>query len=387
MNRTAKAAVLTQKTKLEILNLPIPSVQNDAMLIKVDVVSICGSDVHYYKNTPPFPAVLGHEVCGTIVEMGKHAKDRIHVANGTLQIGDRVCVYPGLTCGKCRECVTYGEGLYTLCRDTFAYGDFFQYQGEGNPPYTNHIDEYPYLTGGFAEYMYIYPNTYVWKVPDSMDSCVASLLDPLACATRAVELAQCAPGVLENGLNFNSNVLIIGNGAIGIFAALNARLLGVKRVIMSGTSEFKLNRATEIADVDATLNIRTTSAEERYERLMELTDGVGADTVINCVGGGAAFREGTNLMRRMGTLVDVGNAINPAPVEFDVQRDLCYKHGTYRGMMVTTPQVFNKAFTLLLQNNKLHLDKVLTHQCTLDTLEQTIRCAGDPDYIKGYVTF
>ncbi len=383
----SKAAVQTKIRELKIMNLPIPQVGDGGMLIKVDAVSICGSDVHYFRNEPAFPAVLGHEICGTIVEMGKNAADTIHAFYGPLKIGDRICVYPGVTCGKCSDCLTYGNGVYTMCRDTFAYGDFFQYQGEGSLPFTNHIDEYPYLTGGFSEYMYIYPNTYVWKVPDQMPSRIASLLDPLACACRAVELAQRSPGVLEDSLNVNSTVLIMGDGAIGLFAAFYARLLGVRQVLMIGASEYKLNAAKDFSGIDAGINALTTTFEDRQETVWSLTSGKGPDTVINCVGSSATFREGATLMKRMGTMVDIGNAINPSPVEFDIQKDLTFKHGTYIGMMATTPSIFNKAFTLLMQHDKFHFDKIFTGKYTLESLQSALEDANSPEYIKGYVMF
>ena len=92
-------------------------------------------------------------------------------------------------------------------------------------------------------------------------------------------------------------------------------------------------------------------------------------------------------MKRMGTMVDIGNAINPAPVEFDVQRDLTFKHGTYMGMMATTPATFNKSFTLLLQDEKFHFDKIFTGQFTLDTLQGALENATSPEYIKGFIQF
>lgn len=386
MANYSKAAVLTAAQKIEVKQLPIPEVREGGMLIKMDYASVCGSDTHVYKEAPPFPFILGHELTGTVVELGKDANQRINCFYGPLKVGDRIALYPSVTCGKCYNCLTYGNGSYSMCDNAFAYGDPFIPHGDEPAPYTSSIEEFPYLTGGFSEYMYVYPETYVWKLPDDMPSTTAVLLDPLAVAVRSVELAQRAPGVMEDALNWNSEVLVIGDGAIGTLTAMVARKYGVRKIIIAGGSEQKLKLAKEISHADETFNCIGMSIEEMKEKVYGMTHGRGADVVFQCVGSAMAFREGVACLKRNGTLIETGNAMKPNPTTFDPHADLCAKAATYIGMMVNTPQCFNKSFSILMDKN-LGIERILTHRCTLDTLDDTMHHCGDPDYMKALVEF
>lgn len=386
MAKLSKAAVMTAAQKIEVFQLPIPEVRDDGMLIKMDFASICGSDTHVYKEAPPHPFIMGHELTGTVVEMGKDANKRVNCFYGPLKVGDRIALYPSVTCGKCYNCLTYGNGSYSMCDNAFAYGDPFIFRGEGEAPYSTHINEFPYLTGGFSEYMYVYPETYVWKLPDDMPSTTAVLLDPLAVAVRSVELAQRAPGIMEDALNWNTTALVIGDGAIGTLTAMVARRLGIRKLIIAGGSEQKLKLAKEIASADETINCMGKEIEEIQEIVYGMTNGCGADVVFNCVGSAMAFREGIACMKRLGTLIETGNAMKPNPTTFDPHADLCAKHATYVGMMVNTPQCFNKSFSILMDKN-LGIERILTHRCKLDTLDDMMHHCGDADYMKALVAF
>lgn len=385
MSKLSKAAVLTDIEKIEVKMLPIPKVKDDGLLIKMDYASVCGSDVHVYRERPPFPFILGHELTGTVVEMGKNANQRINCFYGPLKVGDRIALYPSVTCGKCYNCLTYGNGSYSVCDNAFAYGDPF-IPKTIDAPYSSRIDEFPYLTGGFSEYMYVYPETYVWKLPDDMSSKTAVLLDPLAVAVRSVELAQRAPGIMEDALNWNSTVAVIGDGAIGTLTAMVARKLGVKNVVLVGGRDEKLALAKEISGADLTLNYNKLSEEDRVDAVMQMTAGRGADIVFQCVGSARAFRDGIALMKRLGTLIETGNAMKPNPTTFDPFADLCAKHASYIGMMVNTPQCFNKSFSMLMDKN-LGIERILTHRCTLDTLNETMQRCKENNYMKALVEF
>jgi len=386
MPENAKAAVWIAPNKMEIQSVRIPEIQDDGMLIKVNAAGICGTDANLYPQMPPRPSILGHELTGTIVAKGKNADKSINSFSGPLKVGDRIAIYPWITCGKCVPCLTYGAGACTVCDDSFVYGLPYEMTGlEGDTPYTSSLDEYPYVKGGFSEYMYIFPNTFVWKLPDDMPDSIATLLDPLAVATRAVELAVRQPGVMEDSFNTNATVLVIGDGQIGTLCALIARLMGVKQVIIAGGRPERLDIAREISHADHVLNYHDQSIEERQALVKEWTGGKGADVVFQCVGNSQAFRDGITLMKRIGTLVEVGNMVRPAPLMFDPAKDLCLKHATYLGMSVNTPASFNKSFNMLTRYKELGLARIFTHQCTLDTLDDTMKHVKDPSYMKGWI--
>jgi len=386
MTNLAKAVVWVAPNKMEIRKVQIPEIQDDGMLIKVNAAGICGTDAHLYPQNPPRPSILGHELTGTIVVMGKNANKSINSFSGPLKVGDRIALYPWITCGKCVSCLTYGAGACSVCDDSFVYGLPYEMTGlDGTAPYSSALEEYPYLKGGFAEYMYIFPNTFVWKLPDAMPDSIATLLDPLAVATRAVEMAIRQPGVMEDSFNTNATVLVIGDGQIGTLCALIARLMGVKQVIVAGGRSERLAIASDISHADHVLNYHDQSIEERKELIMKWTGDKGADVVFQCVGNGQAFRDGITLMKRLGTLVEVGNMVRPSPLQFDPSADLCLKHATYLGMSVNTPASFNKAFNMLTRYEELGLSKIFTHECTLDTLDDTMHHVKDPAYMKGWI--
>jgi threonine dehydrogenase-like Zn-dependent dehydrogenase len=249
------------------------------------------------------------------------------------------------------------------------------------------IGIYPYLKGGFSEYVYFMPGTYVWKVPEDMPDPVAALLDPMAVAMRAVELAQRVPGPIEDSFNTNATVLVIGDGQIGILTALIAQLMGARNVVISGIFDSRLEFAKQLSGAEYSFNTKTMDLKERRLRMMEITGGIGADVVFGCVGNTRGFRDGIELMKRAGTYVEVGNLVEQAPVEIDLSRDLCAKHATYVGMSINTTFAFNKALGILRRHKQLGLERIFTHKCDIYGLNETLKHGRDQDYVKGLVEF
>ena len=166
-----------------------------------------------------------------------------------------------------------------------------------------------------------------------------------------------------------------------------ARTLGVQNIVISGFSDQKLALAQKLSQADVIMNSAKMSIEERRDIIMGLNHGKGADVVFQCAGSPQAFRDGIDLMKNVGTLIEVGNIVGKNTVEFDPARDLCSKHATYIGMSVNTASAFHKAFQMLCKFKKLGFGAIFTHRCTLDTLQETMLKGGDPDYMKGWVDF
>lgn len=385
---TVKAAVWTGPSKIEVQDVEMPDVQDDGILLKVNAAGICGTDIHVYPLIPPYPAILCHEFTGTIVEMGKYANNVMNSFSGPLKVGDRISVYPWLTCGHCIKCLRFGPGSCSVCDDSFIYGLPYEVSGlVGKSPISSDVRVSPYLKGGFSEYIYIFPKTYVWKVPDDMPDQVAVLLDPMAVAMRGIELAMRVPGQLEDSFNTNSTVLILGDGQIGILTALLAKMMAIKNVVISGIYDECLAFAKEYSGADYVINSAEMSFEVRKQQIDEITSGIGADVVFGCIGTTKAFSDGIRLLKRAGTYIEIGNLVDPAPVEFDLSRDLCAKHATYIGMCINTPSAFNKAFTILLKHKNFNFQKIFTHHCGLEGLNEVLNQGKNRDYVKGLVEF
>ncbi len=385
MKEKGYAAVWIDKGKLEIRNLPVPYALEGGLVIRVDAAGICGTDGHLFPRKPPYPAILGHEITGTVVDMGKNANRKINVFGGPINTGDRVTLYPWVTCGKCEGCLTFGSGTCTVCENSFVYGVPYEKLGLGGTAAINSdVNIYPHFKGGFGEYLYIFPETYIWKLPEDMPSEVAVLLDPLAVAVRAVELACMCPGVAEEAFTTSSTVAVIGDGPVGVLASLIARIMGVEKIVITGGRDKRLNIAEELAEVDYTINYKEKNPKARIAEIMKLTGGKGVDVVIQCSNSPDAFVEGLEMVRRMGTLIEVGNMVNTGSlVTIDPAKHICGKHARIAGMSANSPKAFDKAFHLLKRYKKIDFMRMFTHICTLENLEDTLNSMKDADYLKG----
>lgn len=210
-----KALIYFGPEQLEFGDAEHPTPVEGEVILRIDSVGICGSDMHAFlghDNRRPAPLILGHEVAGV-------------VADGP-QAGLRVTVNPLVTCGICAACTT---GRDNLCPD-------------------RQIISMPPREGGFAEFVAI-PTSNLVQVPDGFSLEQASLTEPIACGWHAVRLAQ---SVLDKDLS-GVNVLVIGGGAIGVGAVLSLRCLGVRNIIVLESNELRrkyLSQKTEIQTRD-----------------------------------------------------------------------------------------------------------------------------------------
>jgi threonine dehydrogenase-like Zn-dependent dehydrogenase len=283
---SARAAVLRAfKEPLKVEDVPVPDhVEPGAALVKIETCSICGTDVHLWQGslalTVNLPVIIGHEMIGRIVALGAGADT--DSVGAPLRIGDRV-VYTHTACGSCYYCTTARKP--TLCVNRRAY--MFE-----------NIEEPPHLLGGFAEYGYILPGAGRLKVPDGVSNDLASLS---SCALRSVMNAFSQLGAIAP----DESVVIQGAGPLGLLAVANAKVRGARRVIVIGAPQARLELASEFG-ADVCLSVDATTAEERLQRVLDETEGRGADIVAEFAGVPGAFSEGLNLARRGGRYLCVG---------------------------------------------------------------------------------
>lgn len=383
--KTARMAVMTDVKQLEIREYPIPEPEEGQLLIKMEATAICGSDQHIFSNPIAYQTALGHEFVGRVIKMGKNAEKEILCYDGEVKVGDRLAVYPWLTCGHCKNCLTYGRGTCTVCDTSFFYGGPVSPMGhEAEGWHSSNPDIYPHFKAGYGEYCILFPGTYVWKVPEEMPAPIAALLDPMAVAMRGIELAQTQCGVKEEALNTNTNACVVGAGPIGIMAGMILKIMGVNSVTMVDGIKNKLAKAKELGAADYTIDFTEyPDMEEREKLLCKYTDG-GPHLVIQCANTVGAFIDALHYARRLGTVVEIGNAddygktvtCNPAAL-------ICKKHLRVMGMSANQPSTYDKSFQILKRYDKYPFAKLFTHTCTLDTLKETLGKMRDADYIKG----
>lgn len=388
-NKTGKLAVNTGYYSMEIQEYPVPEAKEDGAVLKIETFCICGSDQHFVKLPGTHKGgTEGHEFMGKVISLGEKANDTLHVYGGELEVGDRIVVYPHITCGKCDCCKTYGEGICGVCDNDYIYGGVFNLD---NSVEMNHdAEQWPHFKGGFSEYCYLFPGTYVWKVPDDMPSEIAALLDPCAVAMRAVEQTMTTIGGLGEGLSTTSKCLVIGAGSISIMTAMILRQMGAAQVIITDFYDEKLKIAKEIADVDVALNVANMTSDERVKKILEITDG-GANIVINGANHPSTCIEGLRMVRKLGHYVEIGNAIDfgaGIKSEINIPAVVFEKNAHITSVVANTPQCFNRAFEFLKRWQELPFDKLITHRfTTLEELIPVMKKMGDSDFIKASCTF
>ena len=255
------------KGNVGLKDVPEPTPEEGEAVIRVQVAGVCGTDVHIYydrfSNTPPL--ILGHEFSGIIEDLGPGVK--------AFQIGDRVVSENNpFACGICRIC---SLGYPNLCPQKKAMGI--------------HSD------GCFADYVKL-PANLLHRIPDDISFEQAALSEPLAVSVHAVS-ERC-------GIETDDTVVVFGSGAIGLLAAQVARAEGAGRVLLVGTPEDEKIRfpCARKLRID-TLNIKN---QDLRKRVMNLTEGVGADVVVEASGNKAAITQGVEVLRRNGRMAVVG---------------------------------------------------------------------------------
>jgi L-iditol 2-dehydrogenase len=287
--RFSRAAVLTAYGEpLEIRELPVPTdIEVGALLVKIEATTICGSDVHLWTGeleathpNVPLPIIPGHEFVGTVVRAGE-GTERDSVGN-RLVVGDRI-VWEHEPCGHCRACTVDREPA--LCENRRYY--MFQ-----------RCTEPPYLMGGFSEYCYVFPRSGRLRVPDDVKTEWAAAS---ACALRTVLAGFERLGRIGHW----ERVVIQGSGPLGLFATVAASRAGAKEVIVVGDPENRLALAGAYGATEV-ISVSDTDPEQRDAAVGELTEGRGADVVIEVSGAPGAFLEGLGFVRRGGRFLVVG---------------------------------------------------------------------------------
>ncbi len=301
---TMRAAVLVAASEpLEVREIRTPRPQAGEVLVKVIACGLCHSDLHVMAGKIPFPlpAVLGHEVSGTIVEMGPHTR------HSGLAVGDQVCGAFLMPCGQCPECA---RGRDDLCAPFFEFnrlkGQLFD--GTSRLADLDGTVIAQYSMGGLAEYCVI-PVTAVAKMAEGMDPVAASII---GCA------AMTAYGAVRRGadLQYGETVAIIGIGGVGSNIVQVAKELGARHIIAIDVDDEKLAAAERLGATE-TINSRSVDARER---VFEITGGRGVDVAIEALGIPATFEQALTLLADGGRMVPVGLAAGTTTAAVEINR-------------------------------------------------------------------
>lgn len=317
-----RAAVYFKPGKVEIDEVQEPILESGDIKIKVELCGVCGSDIKTYVRGTPYtipPAVLGHEVVGRVMES----------RTPKWKIGDRVAVAHYINCGVCPSCL---EGKGTLCPELFK----------------RRIDP-----GGFAEYMRI-PRDLAERGTFEIGKDVcwehAVLSEPLACCIHAVKQFTIKP---------DSNVLIIGDGPMGLLHIEAAKAFGAGKVILSGMTPHRIEKAKKLTDyvIDA-------RKDDVAARVKEITKGYGPNHIIVAVPSVEAAQQALDMVSLGGEVLLFGGFPKNQELSLDPNK-IHYEEVKLMGSVGSLPEDFYLALNLL-ESGQVDGDLFITHRYSLD---------------------
>ena len=341
MSETMQALVVLEPSRIEIREVPVPVPGPNEVLARVRAVSICGTDAHLIRGDypgfwpPAFPFIPGHEWAGEIVELGPG------VELYGWKVGDRVAGTSHDACGVCQKCV---EGRYNLCENYGKPGLHKQYGHN--------------VQGADATYVVQGVKT-IFPLPDGLSFDEGAVIDPASIALHVANRGQVAPG---------DTVAITGAGAIGLLGGDAARIRGAARVILIERNPGRLAKAAamgfetvDAGDGDPVATVRT------------MTDGFGADVVLECAGVPVTVQWALGMLRRGGRCAAVG--IPTQGVEIAMQR-LVLDELELVGCRATAGEM--RRVMPLVEQGRMRVREVMTHRFTLAEYEQAIATFNDP---------
>jgi threonine dehydrogenase-like Zn-dependent dehydrogenase len=374
-----KAAVTLAPGRIEIQEFPKPTLEPGDMLMRVLEAGICGTDKHtfrgetkQYVGTPaetdtPFPIIQGHEVVGIVEEINDKNSPRRDFNGEIIKPGDRLVLCPDVICGECYA-----------CHHTFAFPWCENMKGYGNA-YSS--DVAPHLMGAFAEYMYILPKAFVYKVPEELSSDLAVWSEIMAVSCN-LDKAQETFILSQQGLNIDDTVLVQGTGPMGICHIIKARVMGAGKIIATDYSDFRLKKAQDFG-ADFTLNLKETTFEERAAAIRQLTQGRGVDVAVECAGTAEAVPEGLDLLRKGGTYIIAGNFVDTGDIAINPHRQLCAKNVRLLGITNHPFTGYTPSMNLMLRYaDRFPFQSFITDRFRLEDAQKAVLRSMQPDTMK-----
>jgi alcohol dehydrogenase len=348
--KTSGAIVLEAPGKMVLKEFPLPAIGPEEGLLKVEMVGVCGSDVGMYRGKAtraprPYPIIMGHEIFGTIVEVGEKASKRWN-----LKEGDRAIVEYAFGCGECFYCK---QGDYIHCEAMFTYGSMIS------------CKDPPHLWGAYSEYLFLPPRAMVHRVRQDLLPEVGVLI--CAVLGNAIRWVQVIGGVRQGDI-----VVIEGPGQQGLAGVIVAREAGAQKVIVTGMTKDRIR--FELAKTFGADEIIDVEKDDPVRRVKEITGGKMADLVMDVTGSPKGAITAIDLVKKKGTVILPGlyGMDREIPLVLD---KIVYKEVRVQG-------VFSHDFRSVLpaiklaESGKYPLEKMVTHRFPLEKAEKAIRVAG-----------
>jgi threonine dehydrogenase-like Zn-dependent dehydrogenase len=373
-----RAATLVAPGRYELREYPLPEPGPGCVLVKMELSGVCGTDKHAYQGFTtqyagtgaprqlPLPIIQGHENVGTIAAIG--GDGRYTDFDGIpLVVGDRVVVGANVVCGTCYYCRR--DFPYYCCENMVDYGNNMS---AATPPH---------LFGGWAEYMYIVPGSFLVRVPDELPSEMAALTEVMAVAVGLDRAKQFSAFPNESFL-FDDTVVVLGVGPLGMCFLIKARMLGAGTIIAIDLSTYRLEMAKRLG-ADHTLDAAVTTVIDRVTAVRDLTHGRGADVVVECAGVPHVIPEALDMLRVNGMLVEAGNFADLGEVSINPHRHLCSKSVRILGVGGEEPASYGASLRQMVRYMRHYpLQEIVSHRYPLREVEAAVQKAIAPDSMK-----
>lgn len=313
----------------DLVQVAIPQIQPNDVLVKVAATALCGSDIHFYnwdefaqKRIQP-PITMGHEFCGEVVEVGSAVRD--------YALGQYVTADSHIVCGKCEVCKL---GLQHICQNLKIFG--------------NDVE------GSFADFVAV-PETSLWRLSRDIPPEVGAIMEPLGGATQAVLIEPVTA----------KSVVIFGDGPIALFAAGVASTAGAKKVYLIGMVPSRLEIAKKMG-AHVTFNIN--DPLDPVQAILEDTQGLGVDVSVETAGAPQATKNAFAVVRKGGRVTTFG--LSPKPFEFDFNFNITLRQVTVRGVAGRHMWDTWKQVDGLLASGRLDPRPVITHLLPLEEFDK-----------------
>lgn len=330
--------------ELKAEHVPIPEPGPGELVVKSSVALTCGTDVKMFKRGHPLakpPQIMGHEFAGSVSTVGSGVEN--------FTVGMKVVAANSAPCNNC---------FYCLMRQ---------------PNLCERLDEcivgftWP---GSYAEYVRI-PERIVrqntFEVPEGVPMDSVASLEPLACVVHGWDLVNQMPG---------GTAIIIGGGPIGLLHAQLARLNGARRVVLCDVVPERLREAEKVG-VDVTIN---SARENLLDLVLSLTDGRGADIVVEAVGRRETWESAPGLVRKGGTILLFGGCPSGTTVSFDAGK-MHYGELHVQGAFHHTPSAVERAFRLIV-SGQVSIKPLISHEMPLERAEEALQLMGSGKALK-----
>ena len=376
---TVKAAVMVAPRRMEVRDLPYPDhLEPGAVIVKMEMSGVCGTDKHAFKGEVTlyggteaeqdmvFPCVHGHENSGVVVEMNGEGRD-IEYSGQELRVGDRITNCPNVICGRC-----------WYCRSVHAYPYCAKHQGIGM---TYRADQFPYIAGGWSEYMYLPPKAWVYRVPEHIPvefACIVELFVVASLLDRGAELAALG----GKGFHFGDTVVVQGAGAIGMMMVARARMLGAGKIIALDMTSTNADLAGDFG-ADMLIDVSGLSDAEVVEAIRDQTEGRGADVVVETVGQPDVVKVGLEMLRRGGTYLETGNFADTGDVALNIHRHIAAKNVLLYGNTNHPHDAYYRSLEMMWRHRaSFPWERLITHRYPLEQAQQAVEKSFEPDALK-----